>query len=93
MGEQCAEKGETEEEGASRQCDSVPVSLRQPQSRGKGMAAAPGAFIIWGSAQSGAVASRGSAGSNLPSWQASPRAAEIWVPEPLRAVQGACLCI
>lgn len=33
------------------------------------MAAAPGISVIWGSTQCGAVESRGSEGSGLPSWE------------------------
>lgn len=52
------EKMVRQEEGASRQSDSVPVLLRQPQSRGKGMAADPGTFVILESTQPSVVESR-----------------------------------
>ena len=51
--EQNAEEGEAGEDGAPPQCGNVPVLLRQPRSRGKGLAAALGAFVIWGTTPSG----------------------------------------
>lgn len=67
--EQNAEEVGAGEDGASRQSGSVPVLLRQPQSRGKGMAEALGAFVIWGSTPSGAVESRVSEGSIVCFWE------------------------
>ena len=41
----------------------------KPQSGGKGIATAHGAFVIWGCTHSGAVKDRGSKGSDPPSWK------------------------
>lgn len=67
--EQNAEEGEAGEDGAPPQCGNVPVLLRQPRSRGKGLAAALGAFVIWGTTPSGAVENRVSEGNNVCFWE------------------------
>lgn len=69
-GGQHAEKGGATEGGPFRQYSSVPVLLRLTQSRGKGIMAAIGAFVIFGRTPSGGVESRISKGSHVFCWEA-----------------------
>lgn len=95
VGEQKAEEGEAGEDGASPQCGSVPVLLRQPWSRGKGMAAALCAFVIWATTLSRAVESRVSEENNVCFWEpvqaAQAEGAAVPIYRGLRTLR-ACLC-